>query len=151
MRVGVYETASLNYRSIKLFTVCQPSTYIIRRLHFRCSNSSQVGKVCVENCQQFDGFRIAYRLEVPEKNVSADLLSCHSAVSIAQAPDEMWGLLYVNDTEELRRPECQDLQYLVVVKEQHTQLETSMQIQIILDNEGEFIYSEAPPFVVSCP
>lgn len=105
--------------------------------HFRCPHSSQVGKVCVENCQQFDGFRIAYRLEVPDKNISADVLSCHSAVSIAQAPDEMWGLLYVNDTEELRRPECQDLQYLVVVKEQHTQLETSMQIQIILDNEGE--------------
>lgn len=99
--------------------------------------------MCVQNCQQFDGFSIAYRLEVPEKNMSADILSCHSAVSIAQAPGEMWGLLYVNDTEELRRPECQDLQYLVVVKEQHTQLETSMQIQIILDNEGEhrqFLY-----------
>lgn len=102
-----------------------------------CSDSSQVGKACVEHCPQFDGFRIAYRLEVPDKNVSADVQSCHSAVSITQAPDEMWGLLYVNDTEELRRPECQDLQYLVVAKEQHTQLETSMQIQIILDNEGE--------------
>lgn len=91
----------------------------------------------MDNCQQFDGFRIAYRLEVPDKNASADAPSCHSAVSIAQAPGEMWGLLYVNDTEELRRSECQDLQYLVVAKEQHTQLETSMQIQIILDNEGE--------------
>uniref|UniRef100_H3C2S0 Ret proto-oncogene receptor tyrosine kinase n=1 Tax=Tetraodon nigroviridis TaxID=99883 RepID=H3C2S0_TETNG len=101
----------------------------------RASSYAQVGKVCVENCRQFDGFRIAYRLELPDKNVSADVLSCHSAVSIAQAPDEMWGLLYVNDTEELRRPECQDLQYLVVVKEQHTQMETSVQIQIILDNE----------------
>lgn len=91
----------------------------------------------MEHCQQFDGFRIAYRLEVLDRNVSADGQSCHSAVSIAQAPDEMLGLLYVNDTEELRRPECQDLQYLVVVTEQHTQLETSMPIQIILDNEGE--------------
>lgn len=93
--------------------------------------------MCVENCQQFDGFRIAYRLEVPDKNVSADVLSCHSAISIAQAAGEMWGLLYVNDTEELRRPECQDLQYLIVVKEHHTQLETRMQIQIILDNAGQ--------------
>lgn len=113
--------------------------------------------MCVENCQQFDGFRIEYRLEAPDKNVSADVLSCHSAISIAQAPDEMWGLLYVNDSEELRRPECQDLQYVVVAKEQHTQLETSMQIQIRLDNEGEqrpiagVEFSEAPPLVVFCP
>lgn len=91
--------------------------------------------MCVENCQQFDGFRVAYRLEVSDKNVSAVLQSCHSAISITQ--DKMWGLLYVNDTEALRRPECQDLQYLVVVKEEHTQLETSTQIQIILDNEGQ--------------
>ncbi|CAG04714.1 unnamed protein product, partial [Tetraodon nigroviridis] len=112
----------------------------------RASSYAQVGKVCVENCRQFDGFRIAYRLELPDKNVSADVLSCHSAVSIAQAPDEMWGLLYVNDTEELRRPECQDLQYLVVVKEQHTQMETSVQIQIILDNE---VGQESQP-LLSC-
>lgn len=93
--------------------------------------------MCVENCQQFDGFRVAYRLEVPDKNTSAQVQSCHAAISIAQAPDEMWAMLYVNDSEALRRPECQDLQYLVVVKEEHTQLETSTQIQIILDNEGQ--------------
>ncbi|XP_056903950.1 proto-oncogene tyrosine-protein kinase receptor Ret isoform X1 [Takifugu flavidus] len=102
----------------------------------RASSYAQVGKVCVENCQQFDGFRVTYRLEVPDKNASADAQSCHAAVRIAQAPDEMWALLYVNDSEALRRPECQDLQYLVVVKEEHTQLETSTQIQIILDNEA---------------
>lgn len=93
--------------------------------------------MCVENCQQFDGFRVTYRLEVPDKNTSAEVQSCHAAISIAQALDEMWALLYVNDSEALRRPECQDLQYLVVVKEEHTQLETSTQIQIILDNEGQ--------------
>lgn len=112
------------------------STSLIK-LDFWCSNSSQVGKVCVENCQQFDGFRVAYRLEVPDKNASADAQSCHAAIRITQAPGEMWALLYVNDSEALRRPECQDLQYLVVVKEEHTQLETSTQIQIILDNEGQ--------------
>uniref|UniRef100_H2V9H6 Proto-oncogene tyrosine-protein kinase receptor Ret n=1 Tax=Takifugu rubripes TaxID=31033 RepID=H2V9H6_TAKRU len=93
----------------------------------RASSYAQVGKVCVENCQQFDGFRVTYRLEVPDKNASADAQSCHAAVRIAQAPDEMWALLYVNDSEALRRPECQDLQYLVVVKEEHTQLETTGQ------------------------
>lgn len=91
----------------------------------------------MENCQQFDGFSITYRLEVPDKNVSADVQACYTAVSITQDADEMWGLLYVNDTEALRRSECQDLQYLVVAQEEHTQLEASTQIQIILDSEGE--------------
>lgn len=92
----------------------------------------------MENCQQFDGFSVTYRLEVPDKNVSADVQSCYEAVSLTQAPDETWGLLYVNDLEALRRPECQDLQYLVVAQEEHTQLEASTQIHIVLD-EGETV------------
>lgn len=93
--------------------------------------------MCVENCQQFDGFSVTYRLEVPERNISADLQSCYDAISITQGPGEMWGLLYVNDSETLRRPECQDLQYMVVAQEEHTEQEASTQIHIILDGEGE--------------
>lgn len=100
-------------------------------------STSQVGRVCVENCQQFDGFSVTYRLEVPDKNVSADVQSCYAAVSITQAPDEMWGLLFVNDSDALRRPECQNLQYLVVAQEEHTLLEASTQIHIILHSDGE--------------
>lgn len=144
-RQGYFNTLTNNGRNLQQMHCYQAISCIISCLISSVATLfQQVGKVCVENCQQFDGFRIAYQLEAPDKNVSADVLSCHSAVSIAQDQDEMWGLLYVNDTEELRRPKCQDLQYLVVVKEQHTQLETSMQIQIILDNEGEqrdFLYS----------
>ena len=99
--------------------------------------------MCVENCQQFDGFSVAYRLEVPDKNVSADLQSCHVAISITQDPDTMWGLLYVNDSEALRRPECQDLQYVVVAQEENTQQEASTQIHILLDGEGETITAGA--------
>lgn len=91
----------------------------------------------MENCQQFDGFSVTYRLEVPDKNMSVEVQSCYTALSIAQAPDEMWGLLYVNDTEALRRPECQDLQYVVVAQEAHTQQEASTQVYIILDSKGE--------------
>lgn len=98
---------------------------------------SQVGRVCVENCQQFDGFRVTYRLEVPDKNMTADVQSCYAAISITQVPDETWGLLYVNNSEVLGRPECKDLKYLVVAQEEHTQLEASTQIHIILDNDGE--------------
>lgn len=117
--------------SIKVFALCL--------LSFKrpMSPSSQVGRVCMENCQQFDGFSVTYRLEVPDKNMSAEVQSCYTAISIAQAPDEMWGLLYVNDTAALRRPECQDLQYVVVALEEHTQQEASTQIYIILDSKGE--------------
>ncbi|XP_054654100.1 proto-oncogene tyrosine-protein kinase receptor Ret isoform X1 [Dunckerocampus dactyliophorus] len=101
----------------------------------KASLYAQVGRVCVENCQQFDGFRVTYQLKLPDKNISADELSCYAAISITQAPDEMWGLLYVNDSEALRKPECQDLQYVVVAQEEHTQMEASTQIQVILDSE----------------
>lgn len=100
---------------------------------------SQVGKICVENCQQFGGFNIAYRLEVSDRNMSAEAQSCYTAVSIAQVSGEMWGLLYVNDTGPLSRPECQELQYLVVAQEEQEQMETSTQIRIILDSEGEAV------------
>uniref|UniRef100_A0A3Q1GIG3 Proto-oncogene tyrosine-protein kinase receptor Ret n=1 Tax=Acanthochromis polyacanthus TaxID=80966 RepID=A0A3Q1GIG3_9TELE len=103
----------------------------------RASVYAQVGRVCVENCLEFDGFSVTYRLEVPDKNMSAESQSCFAAISITQASDGMWGLLYVNDSEALRKPECQDLQYLVVAQEEHTQPETSTQIHIILDEANK--------------
>ncbi|XP_076025463.1 proto-oncogene tyrosine-protein kinase receptor Ret [Genypterus blacodes] len=108
----------------------------------RASVYAQVGRVCVENCLQFDGFGVTYRLEAADKNVSADIQSCYSAVSVAQNPREMWGLLYVNDTESLRRPECQDLQYTVIAQEEHKQLEASTQVLIVLDGEGRAIQEQ---------
>uniref|UniRef100_A0A665TRJ8 Proto-oncogene tyrosine-protein kinase receptor Ret n=1 Tax=Echeneis naucrates TaxID=173247 RepID=A0A665TRJ8_ECHNA len=103
----------------------------------RASVYTQVGRVCVENCQQFDGFTVTYRLEVPDRNMSADLQSCYAAIAVTQAPDELYGFLYVNDTDALRRPECQDLQYLLVAQEDHTQQEASTQIHIQLEGEGD--------------
>lgn len=102
-----------------------------------CTSRPQVGKVCVDNCQQFGGFNITYRLELPDRNMSAEAQSCYTAVSVAQAPGEMWGVLYVNDTGPLSRPECQDLQYLVVAQEENAQMEASVHIQVILDSEGK--------------
>uniref|UniRef100_A0A3P9DGJ2 receptor protein-tyrosine kinase n=1 Tax=Maylandia zebra TaxID=106582 RepID=A0A3P9DGJ2_9CICH len=90
----------------------------------RASPYAQVGKICVENCQQFDGFSVIYRLEVPDKNMSADSQACYTAISITQSPNWKWGHLYVNDSEALRKPECQDLQYLVVAQEGNEQLES---------------------------
>ncbi|KAF3708465.1 Proto-oncogene tyrosine-protein kinase receptor Ret [Channa argus] len=115
----------------------------------RASVYAQVARIYVENCQQFDGLSVTYRLEVPDRNVSADVQSCYTAISIAQAPDEMWGVLYVNDSEALHRRECQDLQYIVVAKEEHTQLEASTQIHIRLDGEANKASQESQPFL-SC-
>lgn len=99
----------------------------------RASVYAQVGRVCVENCQEFDGFSVSYRLEIPDRNMSSSVQSCYSVVSISQAPGEMWGLLYVNDTEPLGRPECQELMYTVVAQEEHTLVEASAQIQVVLE------------------
>lgn len=118
---------------MKQFSFCHLSTQI----SCRSTSHPQVGKVCVDNCQQFGGFNITYRLELPDRNMSAEAQSCYTAVSIAQAPGEMWGVLYVNDTGSLSRPECQDLQYLVVAQEENAQMEASVHIQIILDSEGK--------------
>ncbi|CAN9500079.1 unnamed protein product [Ophioblennius macclurei] len=114
-----------------------PNTTQIFTVARRASVYAQVGRVCVENCLQFDGFSIAYRLEMADKNVSAELQSCYSAIGIAQAPDRMLGLLYVNDSEAMRKPECQDLQYLVVAQEGITQLEASTLIHIVLDGDAD--------------
>uniref|UniRef100_A0A8C7UPR1 Proto-oncogene tyrosine-protein kinase receptor Ret n=1 Tax=Oncorhynchus mykiss TaxID=8022 RepID=A0A8C7UPR1_ONCMY len=72
-----------------------------------------------------------------DKNVSGDIQSCFTAISIAQSLKDMAGVLYVNDTEALRRSECQDLQYVVIAQEQQNQLQASTQILIVLDsNKG---------------
>uniref|UniRef100_A0A3Q2DS66 Proto-oncogene tyrosine-protein kinase receptor Ret n=1 Tax=Cyprinodon variegatus TaxID=28743 RepID=A0A3Q2DS66_CYPVA len=91
----------------------------------KASVYAQVGRICVENCLEFDGFSVSYQLEVPDRNISAEMLSCYSAISITQAPDRMLGLLYVNNSYALSRPGCQDLEYTVVAQEEHTQLVTT--------------------------
>ncbi|KAM9364520.1 proto-oncogene tyrosine-protein kinase receptor Ret [Pholidichthys leucotaenia] len=102
----------------------------------RASTYAQVGRICVENCLQFDGFSVTYRLEMPDKNMSADSQACYAAISITPAPERMWGLLYVNDSEALRSQECGELQYLIVAQEGDSQLETSTQINIVLEGKA---------------
>ncbi|MEQ2220872.1 hypothetical protein ILYODFUR_010003 [Ilyodon furcidens] len=114
----------------------------------KASVYTQVGRICVENCLEFDGFSVTYQLEVPDKNISAEMLSCYSAISITQAPDRMLGLLYVNNSHALSKPGCQDLEYTVVAQEEHTQLMTSTQIRILL--HGEANVSQESQQLLSC-
>lgn len=61
----------------------------------------------------------------------------------------MWGMLYVNDSEALRRPECQDLHYLVVAQEEQTQQEASKQIHVTLVGEGETVTAKVQDVQIS--
>ncbi|XP_008428251.1 proto-oncogene tyrosine-protein kinase receptor Ret isoform X1 [Poecilia reticulata] len=115
----------------------------------KASVYAQVGRICVENCLEFDGFSVSYQLEVPDKNMSSELLSCFSAISITQAPDRMLGLLYVNNSGALSRPGCQDLDYTVVAQEEHSQLVASTQIRILLHGEAANVSQESQQ-LLSC-
>ncbi|XP_066534640.1 proto-oncogene tyrosine-protein kinase receptor Ret isoform X2 [Hoplias malabaricus] len=103
---------------------------------------SQIGKVCVDNCLKFKGIDITYHLEIDIKNVSVDVLSCYTAVSVARSLEEMSGVLYVNDTNPFHMPECQELQFTLVAQEQQKQLQTKTQLIILFEAEGEVLRAE---------
>lgn len=80
---------------------------------------------------------MTYQLELDDRNISADVLSCYTAVDVARNLEDMSGVLYVNDTEPLHRPECQELQFVLVAHEQHKQLEAKTTIFIIFEGKGK--------------
>lgn len=100
-----------------------------------CCVIFQIGRVCVDNCQKFQGIDVEYQLEIVDRNTSVDLQSCFSAVGIGRSLRDVSGMLYVNDTEVLRRAECQELQYVVVATEQQLQLQARTQLLVIFEDE----------------
>ncbi|XP_024863407.2 proto-oncogene tyrosine-protein kinase receptor Ret isoform X2 [Kryptolebias marmoratus] len=120
-------------------------TYVFT-LSRRASLYAQVGRVCVENCLQFDGFSVTYQLEAPD-NTSADSLFCYSAVTVTRSSDGVQGVLFVNNSEALRR--CPDLLYAVVAQEGQTQLEASAQIHVVLEGEANRTREDTPQ-LLSC-
>ncbi|KAK0149935.1 Proto-oncogene tyrosine-protein kinase receptor Ret [Merluccius polli] len=101
----------------------------------RASAYALVGRVCVENCLKFQGIDVVYQLEMADKNASAEAQSCHAAVDIAPSLRDMTGVLYVNDSEALRRAECRDLQYLLLAQEEGGQTQVTTQVLVTLDGE----------------
>ncbi|XP_006774567.1 PREDICTED: proto-oncogene tyrosine-protein kinase receptor Ret, partial [Myotis davidii] len=71
-----------------------------------------VGKVSVENGQEFTGIHLRYELQLSNTNCSA--------LGVVTSAEDASGTLFVNDTEALRRPECTQLQYTVVATDQPT-------------------------------
>lgn len=76
-------------------------------------------------------------MELVDRNISANIQSCYMAVDVARMLEDMSGVLYVNDTEPLRRPECQELQYVLVAHEQDKQLQAKTIVIIIFEGEGK--------------
>uniref|UniRef100_A0A671PIG2 Proto-oncogene tyrosine-protein kinase receptor Ret n=1 Tax=Sinocyclocheilus anshuiensis TaxID=1608454 RepID=A0A671PIG2_9TELE len=105
----------------------------------KATTYSQIGSVCVDNCLKFNGIDITYQFEIADRNISADALSCYRAVGLAQNPNEKTGVLYVNDTEVLRRPQCQELQYIVIAEEQQNKFQAKTQLVVIFEGEGKVI------------
>ncbi|XP_035387726.1 proto-oncogene tyrosine-protein kinase receptor Ret isoform X2 [Electrophorus electricus] len=103
---------------------------------------SQIGKVCVDNCLKFKGIDIAYWLEMGDRSVPEDVQPCYAAVSVARSQEDMSGLLYVNDTAPFARPECQELQYVLVAQEQQKQFQAKTQLLIILEGKAEVLNVE---------
>ncbi|KAG7462781.1 hypothetical protein MATL_G00188420 [Megalops atlanticus] len=103
----------------------------------KAASYSQIGQVCVDDCLQFQGINVAYRLAMADRNLSASVKTCYTAVGIAQSDVEASGILYVNHTEAFRKAECQELLYIVTAQEQQKQLQARTQLLILFDSEPD--------------
>ncbi|KAB0354010.1 hypothetical protein FD755_023297 [Muntiacus reevesi] len=100
---------------------------------------AQIGKVCVENCQEFSGIQVQYRLQPSSTNCSA--------LGMVTSAEDSSGTLFVNDTEALQRPECSQLQYTVVATEKPTRQQA--QALLLVTVEGMYV-PEEPGCPLSC-
>ncbi|XP_036193182.1 proto-oncogene tyrosine-protein kinase receptor Ret isoform X6 [Myotis myotis] len=120
-----------------------PSAYsftVSRRAHL----FAQVGKVSVENSQEFTGIHLRYELQLSSANCSA--------LGVVTSAEDASGTLFVNDTEALRRPECTQLQYTVVATDQPTG--SQAQGPLLVTVEGTWIsrnFSTCSPSIKTCP
>ncbi|ELR48691.1 Proto-oncogene tyrosine-protein kinase receptor Ret [Bos mutus] len=115
-----------------------PSAYsfsVSRRAH----RFAQIGKVCVENCQEFSGIQVQYRLQPSSANCSA--------LGMVTSAEDTSGTLFVNDMEALQRPECAQLQYTVVAAEKPTRQQA--QAPLLVSVEGIYV-PEEPGCPLSC-
>ncbi|KAM6443115.1 proto-oncogene tyrosine-protein kinase receptor Ret isoform 1-T1 [Liasis olivaceus] len=96
------------------------------------ANFSQIGKICIDNCMKFYGVSITYSLESPN-------VSCY-AMEVAPSHDDKYGTLYVNDSAVLRRPECREIHYPVLAKEEWSRKEAYAHLTVVL--EGSLIHND---------
>ncbi|XP_036293917.1 proto-oncogene tyrosine-protein kinase receptor Ret isoform X1 [Pipistrellus kuhlii] len=105
----------------------------------RARRFAQVGKVSVENGQEFTGIPLRYELQLASANCSA--------LGVVTSAEDASGTLFVNDTEALWRPECAQLQYTVVATDQPTGRQA--QGPLLVTMEGTYT-AEEPGCPLSC-
>ncbi|XP_006876210.1 PREDICTED: proto-oncogene tyrosine-protein kinase receptor Ret-like [Chrysochloris asiatica] len=115
-----------------------PSTYSFTVIR-RARRFAQVGKVCVEHCPEFSGILIQYKLQPYGTNCST--------LGVANSPEDTTGTVFVNNPEDLRRPECAEFQYTVVATDRQTRRQA--QVQLLLTVEGTYM-AEATGCPQSC-
>ncbi|XP_055460188.1 proto-oncogene tyrosine-protein kinase receptor Ret [Psammomys obesus] len=121
--------------SVLPVTLSLPSAYSFPVAR-RARRYAQIGKVCVENCQEFSGVNIQYKLQPSNTNCSA--------LGVVASTEDTSGTLFVNDVEALRQPECTELQYTVVATDRQTRRQA--QAPLLVTVEGTSIAEE-----VGCP
>uniref|UniRef100_A0ABI7WEN0 Receptor protein-tyrosine kinase n=1 Tax=Felis catus TaxID=9685 RepID=A0ABI7WEN0_FELCA len=99
----------------------------------------EIGKVCVENCQEFSGIHVQYRLQLSSTNCSV--------LGVVTSAEDTSGNLFVNDTEALQRPDCSQLRYTVVAADRPTRKQT--QALLVVTVEGTYV-AEEPGCPLSC-
>ncbi|KAM5139765.1 proto-oncogene tyrosine-protein kinase receptor Ret isoform 7-T7 [Callospermophilus lateralis] len=105
-----------------------PSTYSFS-VNKGARHYAQIGKVCVENCQEFSGIHVQYKLQPSSANCSI--------LGVVTSAEDTSGTLFVNDTETLQRPECAELQYTVVANDR--QARKQAQAPLLLTVEGTYV------------
>lgn len=88
-------------------------------------SSLQIGKVCVDNGQEFSGISIQYKLQPSSTNCSA--------LGVVTSAEDTSGTLFVNDTEALQRPECTELQYTVVATDRTTRQQAQASLLVTVE------------------
>lgn len=83
----------------------------------------------MENCQEFSGIQVQYRLQPSSANCSA--------LGMVTSAEDSSGTLFVNDTEALQRPECSQLQYTVVATEKPTRQQAQALLLVTVEGMCE--------------
>lgn len=84
----------------------------------------------MENCRDFSGIHMQYKLQAPKANCSA--------LGVLTATEDSSGILFVNDTEALRRPECAQLQYTVVATDRSTRKQAQATLTATMEGACEW-------------
>lgn len=76
---------------------------------------------------KFEGINVVYSLQAPNT-------SCY-AMKIAQSHEDKYGLLYVNDSTVLQRPECKEVLYPVHAVDKRSKKEAHTYLTMVLDGK----------------